>query len=68
MLDLGVADQSHLKESGNMLIMTYAYARASGDGSLISRYVREGFYFFLKGSDGWALTVSVADLLGGLFD
>ena len=28
------------KESGNMLIMTYAYARASGDGSLISRYVR----------------------------
>jgi hypothetical protein len=23
-----------------MLIMTYAYARASGDGSLISRYVR----------------------------
>ncbi|KAN0141387.1 DUF1793 domain containing protein [Lactarius tabidus] len=25
-------------ESGNMLIMTYAYARASGDGSLISRY------------------------------
>ena len=51
-----------------MLIMTYAYARASGDGSLISRYVREGFYFFLKGSDEWALTVSVADLLGGLFD
>ncbi|KAF8263273.1 hypothetical protein EI94DRAFT_1598265 [Lactarius quietus] len=27
-----------LKESGNMLIMTYAYARASGDGSLISKY------------------------------
>ncbi|KAF8273635.1 hypothetical protein EI94DRAFT_1795045 [Lactarius quietus] len=25
-------------ESGNMLIMTYAYARASGDGSPISRY------------------------------
>ncbi|KAI9464134.1 hypothetical protein BJY52DRAFT_1114957 [Lactarius psammicola] len=25
-------------ESGNMLIMTYAYARATGDGSLISRY------------------------------
>jgi Domain of unknown function (DUF4965) len=26
-------------ESGNMLIMTYAHARATGDGSLISRYV-----------------------------
>jgi len=26
-------------ETGNMLIMTYAHARASGDGSLISRYV-----------------------------
>ncbi|KAH9021900.1 hypothetical protein EDB85DRAFT_2120054, partial [Lactarius pseudohatsudake] len=26
--------------SGNMLIMTYAHARATGDGSLISRYVR----------------------------
>ncbi|KAI9464136.1 hypothetical protein BJY52DRAFT_1115258 [Lactarius psammicola] len=25
-------------ESGNMLIMTYAHARATGDGSLISRY------------------------------
>jgi hypothetical protein len=30
-------------ESGNMLIMTYAYARASGDGSLISRYVRTAY-------------------------
>ena len=29
-------------ESGNMLIMTYANARASGDGSLISRYVSRG--------------------------
>ncbi|KAH9164534.1 hypothetical protein EDB89DRAFT_1892884 [Lactarius sanguifluus] len=27
-----------VKESGNMLVMTYAHARASGDGSLISRY------------------------------
>ena len=27
-------------ETGNMLIMTYAHARASGDGSLIQRYVR----------------------------
>ncbi|KAH8978969.1 hypothetical protein EDB86DRAFT_3108313 [Lactarius hatsudake] len=27
-----------IEQSGNMLIMTYAYARASGDGSLISRY------------------------------
>ena len=27
-------------ESGNMLIMTFAHARASGDGSLINGYVR----------------------------
>ncbi|KAI0278702.1 hypothetical protein BGY98DRAFT_916704, partial [Russula aff. rugulosa BPL654] len=27
-----------VEQTGNMLIMTYAYARASGDGSLISRY------------------------------
>ncbi|KAI9447112.1 hypothetical protein BJY52DRAFT_375069 [Lactarius psammicola] len=27
-----------VEHSGNMLIMTYAHARASGDGSLISRY------------------------------
>ncbi|KAI0251855.1 hypothetical protein BJV78DRAFT_1125603 [Lactifluus subvellereus] len=27
-----------VEQSGNMLIMTYAQARASGDGSLISRY------------------------------
>jgi hypothetical protein len=40
MLELGIADQ-YLIETGNMLIMTYAYARASGDGSLISRYVRQ---------------------------
>jgi hypothetical protein len=40
MLDLDIADQYLLIESANMLIMTYAYARASGDGSLISRYVR----------------------------
>jgi hypothetical protein len=51
MLGLAVADQI-LVESGNMLIMTYAYARASGDGSLISRYVRLGSTFFLAGTDG----------------
>ncbi|KAH9065034.1 hypothetical protein EDB87DRAFT_1556192 [Lactarius vividus] len=27
-----------IEESGNMLIMTFAHARASGDGSLINRY------------------------------
>ncbi|KAI9433022.1 hypothetical protein H4582DRAFT_2188478 [Lactarius indigo] len=27
-----------IEQSGNMLIMTYAHARATGDGSLISRY------------------------------
>ena len=35
------SDQRLLVESGNMLILTYAYARASGDGSFISRYVRQ---------------------------
>ena len=49
MLDLGIADQSLLTETGNMLIMTYAYARASGDGSLISRYVRQTSKFSLIG-------------------
>ncbi|KAH9021481.1 hypothetical protein EDB84DRAFT_1274954 [Lactarius hengduanensis] len=34
--DMHIADQS--QESGNMLIMTCAHARASGDKSLISRY------------------------------
>ena len=51
MLDLGIADQSLFIESGNMLIMTYAYARASGDGSLISRYVRPGSIFSMAGPD-----------------
>ncbi|KAI9513396.1 hypothetical protein F5148DRAFT_1006486 [Russula earlei] len=32
------SDQSSSLETANMLIMTYAQARASGDGSLISRY------------------------------
>jgi len=36
---LCISDESFLLETGNMLIMTYAQARASGDGSLISRYV-----------------------------
>ena len=39
------ADQCLLIETGNMLIMTYAYARASGDGSFISRYVRQDSTF-----------------------
>ncbi|KAI9448901.1 hypothetical protein BJY52DRAFT_1156153 [Lactarius psammicola] len=32
------ANSRGVEDSGNMLIMTYAHARASGDGSLISRY------------------------------
>ncbi|KAI9434455.1 hypothetical protein H4582DRAFT_2080814 [Lactarius indigo] len=32
------AHNQGVEHSGNMLIMTYAHARASGDGSLISRY------------------------------
>jgi Domain of unknown function (DUF4965) len=35
-----IGHQRLLIETANMLIMTYAYARASGDGSFISRYVR----------------------------
>ena len=34
-----------------MLIMTYAYARISGDGSLISRYVCQDSNFFVMGPD-----------------
>ena len=34
-----------------MLIMTYAYARASGDGSLISSHVRQDSTFCLIGPD-----------------
>ena len=34
-----------------MLIMTYAHARASGDGSLISRYVRQNSTFLLIGTE-----------------
>ena len=52
MLDLDLANQPLLIESGNMLIMTYAYARASGDGSLISRYVCQRSNFFLMRPDG----------------
>jgi hypothetical protein len=52
MLDLGIADQCLFIETGNMLIMTYAYARASGDGSLIGKYVRHNFNFLLIGPDG----------------
>jgi hypothetical protein len=51
------------KESGNMLIMTYAYARASGDGSLISRYVRI-CTARVPINDQQSRTVSFADILG----
>ena len=52
MLDLDTADQCLLTETGNMLIMTYAHARASGDGSLIGRYVCHNSNFWLIGLDG----------------
>ncbi|KAH9041442.1 hypothetical protein EDB84DRAFT_1267178 [Lactarius hengduanensis] len=35
---ISLTNSSFTKDSGNMLIMTYAHARASGDFSLISRY------------------------------
>jgi hypothetical protein len=48
-----------------MLIMTYAHARASGDGSLISRYVRTELLFApVKDQQHW--TVFSADFLGRL--
>ena len=65
MSGLRVADHSLLIESGNMLIMTYAYARASGDGSLISRYVRMS-NFLPTGTDRlsqYPLLTSWADYL-----
>ena len=49
---LGVAYQCLLIETANMLIMTYAYARASGDGSFISKYVRIHTIFSPRGTDG----------------
>ena len=49
MPDLDIADQCLLIETGNMLIMTYAYARASGNGTLISNYVCQNSNFFLIG-------------------
>ncbi|KAF8497614.1 hypothetical protein F5888DRAFT_1613618 [Russula emetica] len=39
--NVSISNSNHnqgVEQTGNMLIMTYAYARASGDGSLISRY------------------------------
>ena len=52
MLGRGISDPFFLIESGNMLIMTYAYARASGDGSLISRFVCRGsILLFLEEPD-----------------
>ncbi|KAH9066439.1 hypothetical protein EDB87DRAFT_1828453 [Lactarius vividus] len=39
--DVSISNSPHsqgVEESGNMLIMTYAHARASGNSSLISRY------------------------------
>ena len=49
-----------------MLIMTYAYARASGDGSFISRYVRHDSTFRLIVPDEleqYNLLTSWADFL-----
>jgi len=49
-----------------MLIMTYAYARASGDGNLISRYVRQDSTLCLIGPDEhgqYKLLTSWADYL-----
>ena len=49
---LNIAYQCLLIETANMLIMTYAYARASGDGSFIKGYVRINCIFSPRGTDG----------------
>ena len=49
-----------------MLIMTYAHAHASGDGSLISRYVRTKLLFAAV-EDQQYRTVFSTDFLGQLF-
>ena len=46
-----------------MLIMTYAHARASGDGSLITRYVRTELLFALINGQQHRI-VSFAEFLG----
>ena len=49
-----------------MLIMTYAYARATGDGSLISRYVRTkpiGYYWRTNKTEQYSLLTSWANYL-----
>jgi hypothetical protein len=38
-----ISKSQSCSETGNMLIMTYAHARASGDGSLISKYVCQSY-------------------------
>ena len=48
----GIVYQCLLIETANMLIMTYAYARASGDGSFIKGYVRINCIFSPRGIDG----------------
>jgi hypothetical protein len=49
-----------------MLIMTYAHARASGDGSLISRYVCQTL--LIVSIDKWLTSLAyIVDFLGELF-
>jgi len=49
---LGITYQCLLIETANMLIMTYAYSRESGDGSFISKHVRINYVFSPRGTDG----------------
>jgi hypothetical protein len=48
-----------------MLIMTYAYARASGDGNIIAQYVGRNASCILRILID-SVQVSVIDFLGGL--
>ena len=65
---LGIAYQCLLIETANMLIMIYAYARASGEGSFIRGHVRmNSIIFSPRGTEG-LLIVYVAVFLGRLFE
>jgi len=57
-------------ETGNMLILTYAAALASGDGSLISRYVCQSLFVFtaseLNQPCQYSILTSWADYLSNM--
>ena len=49
-----------------MIIMAYAHARISGDGTLLVQYVRRSAFLLHDRSDSLMGTVRSADDMGGL--